>query len=167
MGAQLRQEGVRNTGGKLLVACPCTMVPGGLHARPRNRENRWARSAESRPAPRRESAPRVTPYSILKLIRQLLHLLVERRVGDAQRLGGQAAVAVGYKSNHFGRGRHALLIRSSWGSQWGDNGYGRLPCAYVQNQLARDFWTFVSEDWLDPDEFSRPTVIGSAEMRRS
>ena len=30
--------------------------------------------------------------------------------------GGQAAVAVGYRNHHFGRGQHALLIRNSWES---------------------------------------------------
>ncbi len=77
--------------------------------------------------------------------------------------GGQAAVAVGYQNHHFGRGRHALLVRSSWGNQWGDNGNGWLPAAFVRDQLAEDFWTFVSEDWLDSREFSRPTVVESVE----
>lgn len=73
--------------------------------------------------------------------------------------GGQAVVAVGYRNNHFGRGQHALLIRSSWGRQWGDNGNGWLPAAFVRNQLARDFWTLVSEKWLDSGELSRPKVV--------
>ncbi len=75
--------------------------------------------------------------------------------------GGQAAVAVGYQNHHFGRGQHALLIRNSWGSQWGDNGNGWLPVAFVRNQLARDFWTLVSENWLDSGELSRPSVVDS------
>ena len=75
--------------------------------------------------------------------------------------GGQAAVAVGYKSNHFGRGQHALLIRSSWGSQWGGNGNGWLPIAFLRSQLAKDFWTLVSEQWLDANELFRPAVIDS------
>ncbi len=77
--------------------------------------------------------------------------------------GGQAAVAVGYKSNHFGRGQHALLIRSSWGSAWGDNGNGWLPIAFLRSQLAKDFWTLVSEQWLDAGELSQPSVIDSIE----
>ncbi len=52
--------------------------------------------------------------------------------------GGQAVVAVGYRQD-------AIMIRSSWGSQWGDNGYGWLPVAYVRNQLARNFWGVVSQ----------------------
>lgn len=85
-----------------------------------------------------------------------------RRELDSYR-GGQAAVAVGYDDNHLGTG--ALLIRSSWGSQWGADGYGWLPYAYVKQQLARDFWTLVSRDWLDPAEFSRPCCVRSTKQR--
>lgn len=82
-----------------------------------------------------------------------------RRELDSYR-GGQAAVAVGYDDNHLGSDKAgALLIRSSWGTQWGADGYGWLPCAYVNLQLARDFWTLVSHDWLDAAEFSRPWCI--------
>jgi C1A family cysteine protease len=73
--------------------------------------------------------------------------------------GGQAALAVGYRNNHFGRGQHALLVRSSWGNRWGDNGNGWLPIAIIRNQHARDFWTLVSKSWLNPAELSRPTVV--------
>ncbi len=75
--------------------------------------------------------------------------------------GGQAAVAVGYKTDHFGPSQDALLIRSSWGSRWGDTGNGWLPTSYLRNQLAKDFWTLLSEQWLDSDELSRPTVVDS------
>jgi C1A family cysteine protease len=75
--------------------------------------------------------------------------------------GGQAAVAVGYKTNHLGRGQHALLIRNSWGSQWGDNGNGWLPIAFLRAQLARGFWTLASEQWLDSGELSQPSVVES------
>jgi C1A family cysteine protease len=76
--------------------------------------------------------------------------------------GGQAAVAVGYKTNHFGRGQHALLIRSSWGGHWGDNGNGWLPIAFLRSQLTKDYWTLVSDQWLDSRELSRPSIIDSA-----
>ena len=74
--------------------------------------------------------------------------------------GGQAVAAVGYT-------KQSLLIRSSWGTAWGDNGFGWLPNAYVKNQLARDFWTFVNEDWLDPDELFRPAMINMAKGIKS
>ncbi len=77
--------------------------------------------------------------------------------------GGQSVVAVGYRN--FGRSQDAILIRNSWGSQWGDNGNGWLPITFFHNQLARDFWIVVSEDWLDSGELSIPTVIDSIENK--
>lgn len=73
--------------------------------------------------------------------------------------GAQSVVAVGYRSNHFGKRQDAILIRSSWGSQWGDRGNGWLPAAFVLNQLARDFWTLICKDWIASCELSRPSVV--------
>ena len=72
--------------------------------------------------------------------------------------GGQAALAVGYRQHHFGRNQHALLVRNSWGSQWGAKGYGWLPAAYLRHQLARDYWTIASADWTPSVELSRVTL---------
>jgi C1A family cysteine protease len=49
--------------------------------------------------------------------------------------------------------RGALLIRSSWRTEWEDGGYGWLPEAYVKEQLAVDFWTFVKPEWVESGEF--------------
>ena len=75
--------------------------------------------------------------------------------------GGQAAVAIGYEKHRFGRKRHGLQIHTSWGRQWGDHGNGWLPVSFILNQLARDFWTFVNEDWLVSAELSQPSVVSS------
>ncbi|QEG00339.1 Papain family cysteine protease [Stieleria maiorica] len=72
--------------------------------------------------------------------------------------GGQTVVAVGYRSDHYGPDQDALLIRSSWGRQWGDNGNGWLPVAFLRNQLARDFWTLFSDDWIRTGELTRPVL---------
>lgn len=74
--------------------------------------------------------------------------------------GGQCALAIGYRCNHFGPGHHSLLIRNSWGRQWGDHGNGWLPIGYIRNRLARDFWTLISENWLDAAELKRPHILG-------
>jgi C1A family cysteine protease len=47
----------------------------------------------------------------------------------------------------------ALLVRNSWGTGWGDSGYGWLPYEYVLRQLSMDWWTMLKQDWLDTGQF--------------
>jgi C1A family cysteine protease len=42
----------------------------------------------------------------------------------------------------------ALLIRNSWGTGWGEAGYGWLPYEYINSGLAQDFWVLIKADWL-------------------
>ncbi len=71
--------------------------------------------------------------------------------------GGQAVMAVGYDDTRWVRSdKGALLIRNSWGPEWGDCGYGWLPYAYIRERLAADFWTVMSMEWLQSGEFARP-----------
>lgn len=70
--------------------------------------------------------------------------------------GGQAVVAVGYDDDRSRNPRGALLVRSSWGEQWGEAGYGWLPYAYVEKRMALDFWTMLRPDWLESGELFRP-----------
>lgn len=81
------------------------------------------------------------------------------RPHDDAPLGGQSVVTVGYQSNRYGPKQDAILVRSSWGREWGDNGYGWLPVGFVRSHLARDFWCLFSEEWLDGTELSRPSVV--------
>jgi C1A family cysteine protease len=65
-------------------------------------------------------------------------------------LGGHAVVAVGYDdARKINKDTGALLIRNSWGTAWGDKGYGWLPYAYVEKGLARDFWSVLQADWVN------------------
>lgn len=73
---------------------------------------------------------------------------------------GHAIVAVGYDdnlkitntiSNTTTTG--ALLFRNSWGTGWGDNGYGRMSYEYVLKGVALDFWSLLKLEWVDSDRF--------------
>jgi C1A family cysteine protease len=73
---------------------------------------------------------------------------------------GHAVVAVGYNDilkitntqcNKATTG--AFLIRNSWGTSWGDKGYGWLPYDYVLQRLALDFWSLLKLEWVDTGEF--------------
>ena len=74
--------------------------------------------------------------------------------------GGHAIVAVGYDDkmkikNKFGKieTTGALLIRNSWGKEWGEKGYGWLPYEYILKGLAEDFWSILKKEWVDTGQF--------------
>lgn len=73
---------------------------------------------------------------------------------------GHAIVAVGYDDGKKIKNTQcntettgALLIRNSWGTTWGDNGYGWLPYNYVLNKLAMDFWSLLGMEWVSTNQF--------------
>lgn len=73
--------------------------------------------------------------------------------------GGQAVLVVGYDDRRRVRSdRGALLVQNSWGTEWGDRGFGWLPYSYVLEQLAVDFWTLLRPEWSASSEFHRPVI---------
>ncbi len=78
-------------------------------------------------------------------------------------VGGHAVVAVGYDDartiKNTNRGavetKGALLIRNSWGTAWGEAGYGWLPYEYVLKGLAVDWWSLLKNEWVDTGQFRR------------
>jgi C1A family cysteine protease len=72
-------------------------------------------------------------------------------------IGGQSVTAIGYDDKlRIRSDKGALLVRNSWGREWGDHGYGWLPYAYVNEGLAVDFWTLLKPSWLRSGEFELP-----------
>jgi C1A family cysteine protease len=68
--------------------------------------------------------------------------------------GGHAVAAVGYDDKKkIGKETGALLIRNSWGTDWGDEGYGWLPYSYVTAGLAVDFWSLIEAEFVNTDLF--------------
>jgi C1A family cysteine protease len=79
---------------------------------------------------------------------------------DEKAQWGHAVAAFGYddqmkitNSNGKITTKGALLIRNSWGTGWGEKGYGWLPYEYVLNTLASDFWSLLSMQWIDTESF--------------
>ncbi|MBM3791378.1 MAG: cysteine protease [Acidobacteria bacterium] len=68
--------------------------------------------------------------------------------------GGHAVMAVGYDDKRkIGKEKGALKIRNSWGTGWGENGYGWLPYRYVEAGLAVDFWSLYKHEYVDTHQF--------------
>ena len=57
-------------------------------------------------------------------------------ISQEQLLGGHAVCAVGYNDN-----KGYVVVRNSWGVEWGDKGYFYLPYSYIVPNLTTDMWT--------------------------
>jgi len=56
---------------------------------------------------------------------------------NEQPVGGHAVLAVGYDDS-----KRALIVRNSWGTRWGINGYFYLPYEFVNDQnMSADYWS--------------------------
>jgi len=82
--------------------------------------------------------------------------------------GGHAVLIVGYDDNKVSTNikdptnkelKGAFKIRNSWGTTWGDQGYGWIPYDYFRlksngDVLADDVWTITKFDWLETGAFA-------------
>lgn len=72
----------------------------------------------------------------------------------AQMEGGHAICIQGYDDDRrVGSFKGAFKFPNSWGTGWGEDGYGWLPYDYVRQDLATDWWTLHKGEWLDLDCF--------------
>merc|ERR1711998_780875 len=69
---------------------------------------------------------------------------------DEQVLGGHAVMACGFDDE-----KQAVLVRNSWGSDWGENGYFWMPYEFISDpNLADDFWMV---ETIDAEKHAPPT----------
>lgn len=74
--------------------------------------------------------------------------------------GGHAVAVVGYDDEKtinspmsVQKSKGAFLIKNSWGTKWGENGYGWLPYDYVLFNKCHDCWSIIDEQWVDTQTF--------------
>lgn len=67
-----------------------------------------------------------------------------------QLIGGHAIVMAGYDNGKvIDEDVGAFKIRNSWGTGWGESGYGWLPYRYLLEGQADEFWVATKMEWLD------------------
>jgi C1A family cysteine protease len=58
-----------------------------------------------------------------------------------QVLGGHAVFVAGYSDDASWPGGGYLIVKNSWGTSWGNNGYFYMPYAFVTPDQVPDAWT--------------------------
>lgn len=80
---------------------------------------------------------------------------------DEKIVGGHAVAVAGYDdtvkitnpTDETVTTSGAFLIKNSWGTDFGEEGYGWLPYKYTTSGLTRDCWVLFKTTWIDTDNF--------------
>ncbi|MDR6883011.1 C1 family peptidase [Bacillus sp. 3255] len=70
-------------------------------------------------------------------------------------LGGHAVLACGYQT--FDTGEQYILVRNSWGTNWGQFGYCWIPKSFFTRGFCTDMWTGTAE--ISPDKMTFSEAI--------
>lgn len=76
------------------------------------------------------------------------------RCGE-QSVGRHVVLVVGFDDE-----RRELRVRNSWGSEWGDGGYGALPYAYLERGLVANIWLIVESAWVHHARDDEVKMVG-------
>ena len=79
-------------------------------------------------------------------------------------VGGHANVVVGYNdaTTNLDGSKGAFIVRNSWGTSWGDKGYGYMPYAFCTSNLMPGAWVISGESEISVTPTPTPTPSGSA-----
>ncbi|ASC69160.1 uncharacterized protein XM38_000860 [Halomicronema hongdechloris C2206] len=80
-------------------------------------------------------------------------------VSSQTAIRGHAVMAVGYDD-----AREAFLIQNSWGTEWGNQGYGWLAYDYVLHGLATDWWSLLNAEWVEAGQFGLDAKLGGTQQ---
>ena len=70
--------------------------------------------------------------------------------------GGHAVCVTGYDDRRrIGDCMGAFSFPNSYSREWGEEGYGWLPYEYVMQGWSTDWWTVMTQEWLDTKQFGR------------
>ena len=87
------------------------------------------------------------------------------RIFDSNGVGGHAMLLVGYADDETVAGGGYFIVRNSWGEEWGEQGYGKIPYAYIELFTTSAATIRVPKDEDDPQSLP-PVVDDPLEMLR-